>query len=176
MQVFTAFPSMTGESWLVYDGVQVRCALGRSGVRAAADKREGDGASPIGLWPIRYVLWRPDRGQAPPTAFPINPIQRNDGWSDTPDDPNYNRPVKHPYPVSAEKLWREDSLYDIIVVLGHNDNPVIVGMGSAIFLHCARADYKPTEGCVALAKADLVTLLALARPGDFIEIAQQTSD
>jgi L,D-peptidoglycan transpeptidase YkuD (ErfK/YbiS/YcfS/YnhG family) len=170
MQVFSAFSAQHGENWLVYGDVQVRCALGRSGVIAAADKREGDGASPIGVWPIRRVMWRSDRGPLPITVYPISEIQPDDGWSDTADDPNYNQPVKHPYPVSAEKMWRDDELYDIVVILGHNDDPVVAGMGSAIFLHVARADYKPTEGCVALAKPDLVNLLAIARPGDSIEI------
>lgn len=175
MQVFSAFPADSGENWLIYGNVQVRCALGRSGVIAAADKREGDGASPIGLWPIRRVMWRADRDDAPATAFPLSAIAPDDGWSDTSDDPNYNQPVKHPYPVSAEKMWRDDGLYDIVVILGHNDDPVVAGLGSAIFLHCARADYKPTEGCVALAKPDLRALLAMAQIGDFIEIVGKTT-
>lgn len=170
MQVFSAFPAELGENWLVYGAVQVRCALGRSGVIAAVDKREGDGASPIGVWPIRRVVWRADRQPRPVTAFPISAIQPDDGWSDTANDPNYNQPVKHPYPVSAEKMWRDDELYDIVVILGHNDDPIVAGMGSAIFLHVAQPDYKPTEGCVALAKADLIDLLAIAQTGDSIEI------
>jgi L,D-peptidoglycan transpeptidase YkuD (ErfK/YbiS/YcfS/YnhG family) len=170
LQVFSASPAPNGENWLTYNGVQVRCALGRSSVIAAANKREGDGASPIGLWPIRRVMWRPDRGDAPETAFPLAPIQPDDGWSDTSDDPNYNQPVKHPYPVSAEKMWRDDALYDIVVILGHNDDPVFAGMGSAIFLHCARPDYKPTEGCVALAKPDLIDLLKVAQVGDAVAV------
>jgi L,D-peptidoglycan transpeptidase YkuD (ErfK/YbiS/YcfS/YnhG family) len=176
VQVFSAFPSDSNENWLVYGAVQVRCALGRSGVIAAADKREGDGASPIGVWPIRRVMWRADRGEAPITAFTLTAIQPDDGWSDTSNDPNYNQPVKHPYPFSAEKMWREDGLYDIVVILGHNDDPVVADMGSAIFLHCARADYKPTEGCVALAKADLLSLLAVAKAGDCVEIVRKSSD
>ena len=171
MQVFSAFPSENGENWLVYGNVQVRCALGRSGVRAAADKREGDGASPVGLWPIRRVLWRPDRGVAPVTELPISEIQIDDGWSDASDDPNYNQPVKHPHAYSAEKMWRDDNLYDIVVILGHNDAPIVAGMGSAIFLHCARPDYGPTQGCVALAKSDLLALLAVAKADNCVEIA-----
>jgi L,D-peptidoglycan transpeptidase YkuD (ErfK/YbiS/YcfS/YnhG family) len=170
VQVFSASLGADGENWLTYGDVQVRCALGRTGVKAAVDKREGDGASPIGLWPIRRVLWRPDRGDAPVTAFPLSSIQPDDGWSDTSDDPNYNQPVKHPYPVSAEKMWREDALYDIVLVLGHNDDPVVAGMGSAIFLHCAHADYRPTQGCVALAKPDVIDLLKVAQLGDAVAI------
>ena len=171
MQVFSAFPADNGESWLVYHNVQDRCALGRSGVVPAADKREGDGASPAGVWPIRRVMWRSDRADAPVTKLALTPIKSDDGWSDASDDPRYNRPVTHPHPFSAEKMWREDGLYDIVVILGHNDDPVVAGRGSAIFLHCARPDYGPTQGCVALAKADLLALLQVAQVGDCVEIS-----
>ena len=166
-----AFASDNDENWLTYDGMQIRCALGRSGVIAASDKREGDGYSPIGIWPIRRVMWRPDRGEAPITVFALTQILADDGWSDGVDDPHYNQPVKHPHPFSAEKMWREDGLYDIVVILGHNDDPVVAGMGSAIFLHCARPDYKPTQGCVALARPDLEALLRVAVIGDAVGIA-----
>jgi len=149
---------------------RMRCALGRGGVVAAALKREGDGASPAGLWPMRRVLYRADRGPAPKTALPVQAIGPDDGWCDDPADPNYNRPIKHPYPARAERLWREDGVYDLVVVLGHNDDPVIAGKGSAIFLHLTRPDYAPTEGCVALGRADLEALLAVARPGDALDI------
>ena len=146
------------------------CALGRGGVIAAADKREGDGCSPLGAWPIRRVLYRPDRGPPPRTALPRAPIAPEDGWCDAPDDPAYNRPVRLPYPASAERMWRGDGLYDLVVILGHNDDPPRPGLGSAIFLHLARDSYAPTEGCVALSRADLQTLLALATPGSVLEI------
>lgn len=139
-----------------------RCALGRSGVIAAADKREGDGASPLGVWPIRRVLFRPDREPAPTTALPVVPIRPEDGWCDAPGDPAYNRPVTLPYPASAEALWREDRVYDLLVVLGHNDAPVVSPLGSAIFLHLIRDDGRPTEGCVALTRDDLLQVLARA--------------
>jgi L,D-peptidoglycan transpeptidase YkuD (ErfK/YbiS/YcfS/YnhG family) len=139
-------------------------------VVAGSLKREGDGASPAGLWPIRRVLYRSDRGDRPQTALPVQAIGPEDGWCDDPADPNYNRPVKHPYGARAERLWREDGVYDLIVVLGHNDDPPIAGLGSAIFLHLARPDYAPTEGCVAMARPDLEALLAMARPGDAVEI------
>ena len=152
-------------------GTQVRCALGRGGVIAAGEKREGDGASPLGVWPIRRVLYRPDRGPAPRTALPAQPIAPDDGWCDAPNDVAYNRPVKRPYPASSETMCRADGLYDLVVVLGHNDDPPVPGLGSAIFLHVAKPGYAPTEGCVALARPDLDALLALAAPGDSIAIA-----
>jgi L,D-peptidoglycan transpeptidase YkuD (ErfK/YbiS/YcfS/YnhG family) len=137
----------------------VQAALGRGGVRA--DKREGDGATPVGVLPLRKVLYRPDRGPAPHTAVPVQPIGRDDGWCDDPASPDYNRPVRLPLDASAEALWREDAVYDIIGVLGWNDSPVQPGRGSAIFLHLAKPDYAPTEGCVALAEGDLRRVLAL---------------
>ena len=129
------------------------CAIGRGGVRR--DKREGDGATPAGTWPLRRVFYRSDRGVAPETLLPILVIGENDGWCDDPDDRHYNRPVVLPYAARYERLWRDDAIYDIVVILGHNDEPPVPGKGSAIFLHVARPDYGPTEGCVALAEPDL---------------------
>ena len=146
------------------------CALGPAGVVAGADKREGDGASPAGDWPIRRVLYRPDRGPPPRTQLPVAALSPDDGWCDAPGDAAYNQPVKHPYPASAERLWRDDGVYDLIVILGFNDDPVVDGAGSAIFLHLARSDLAPTQGCVALARADLEALLAEAAPGDVLAI------
>ena len=145
-----------------------RCALGRGGVRS--DKREGDGATPTGAWPMRRLLYRADRVGTPATALPAAPIAPQDGWCDDPADPAYNRPVPLPYPARHERLWREDEIYDLLIVLGHNDDPVVPGLGSAIFLHIARTDWGPTEGCVALARADLEALLAQARPGDRVVV------
>lgn len=148
----------------------VPCAIGRNGTIAAADKREGDGKTPLGRYPLRAVLLRPGRDPPPATALPWRWIRADDGWSDDVRDPAYNRPVRHPRAFSAEHLWREDVLYDLIVVLGHNDSPPVPGKGSAIFLHCLADDGRATEGCVAIAKSGLRTLIEAARPGDVIEI------
>lgn len=136
-----------------------RCALGRGGV--TTDKHEGDGASPLGLWPMRYVFYRPDRLETPPHAYGLEVValSPDDRWCDDPTHPDYNRHVKAPHPASCETLWRDDGLYDVIVPLGYNDTPVVPGLGSAIFLHVARPGYSPTRGCVALALPDLLTLL-----------------
>jgi L,D-peptidoglycan transpeptidase YkuD (ErfK/YbiS/YcfS/YnhG family) len=166
--IFTAFAN----GRLLLDGVLVRCALGKGGVKPAADKREGDGATPLGVWPIRRLLYRPDRGPPPATGLPTAPIAPEDGWCDAPLDPAYNRPVRLPYPASAERMWRDDHLYDLVGVLAHNDDPPVPGMGSAIFLHIARPDYGPTEGCVALAWDDMLKLLSLAGPGSAIEVRE----
>jgi L,D-peptidoglycan transpeptidase YkuD (ErfK/YbiS/YcfS/YnhG family) len=152
-------------------GLDVRCALGPAGVKPAALKREGDGASPAGLWPLRRVLFRPDRLAPPKTKLPLSALQPDSGWCDAPDDALYNQPVKLPYPASAESLWREDGIYDVIVVLGHNEPPVTPGAGSAIFWHLARSDYSPTQGCVAIALADMLAALEHATTHDALEIA-----
>ncbi len=108
---------------------------------------------------------------APPkTGLPTAALRRNDGWCDAPDDPNYNRPVSLPYPASHERLWRDDAVYDIIVILGHNDDPPVPGRGSAIFMHLARPGYGDTEGCVALSLEDLKTVLAGCGPGDHLTV------
>ncbi len=135
-----------------------RCCVGRGGVRP--HKQEGDGATPAGLLPLRRVLFRADRRAAPRTTVPVEPIAPDDGWCDDPADRRYNRPVRLPCEARHEALWRDDGLYDIVGVLGWNDAPVERGRGSAIFLHVARADYAPTEGCIALAAEDLAALLA----------------
>lgn len=135
-----------------------RCTVGRGGL--AADKREGDGATPIGCWPLRRLLYRADRLNPPETGLPRQAIRASDGWCDDPADRNYNRPVTRPYGASHEALWRDDGLYDLIVVLGHNDDPPRPGAGSAVFLHVARPDYGPTEGCVALRQDHLLAVLA----------------
>jgi L,D-peptidoglycan transpeptidase YkuD (ErfK/YbiS/YcfS/YnhG family) len=151
-------------------GKIVRCALGKGGVVEAEAKREGDGCSPLGVWTIRRVLFRPDKGGRPDTGLPTKALERDDGWCDAPTDPAYNRPVKLPHVASAEKMWRDDDVYDLVGVLAHNDDPPAPGKGSAIFLHLARPDYSPTEGCVALCREDMQALLAMAKLGDAVEI------
>ena len=138
---------------LEYRGEMFRAALGRGGVRLA--KREGDGATPAGLLPLRRVYYRADRLTAPECALPVEAIARDSGWCDDPSRAGYNRFVQLPHPASCESLWREAAVYDIVAVLGWNDCPVVPGRGSAIFLHAARPDFAPTEGCVALALEDL---------------------
>lgn len=94
----------------------------------------------------------------------------DDGWCDAPSDPAYNRPVRLPYTASAEKLYRDSHVYDVVLVLGHNDDPPIADMGSAIFLHIAREKYKPTQGCVAISEDDMMKLLPKLNPGVLVEI------
>jgi L,D-peptidoglycan transpeptidase YkuD (ErfK/YbiS/YcfS/YnhG family) len=141
------------------------CAIGRNGVVEADKKREGDGCTPAGTWPLRRVLYRADRVSRPRTVLPIAQLTIDDGWCDAPHDACYNRPVRLPHPSSAERLWRDDHLYDVIVVLGYNDDPVQAGRGSCIFWHVRDPDGMPTEGCVAMALDQLLAVLAVVEPG-----------
>ncbi len=138
------------------------CALGPSGLFEI--QREGAGGTPVGCFPLRALRYRADRLAAPETGLPVTTILPDDGWCDAPGDPAYNRPVRLPYPASAEAMWRHDHLYDLVVLLGHNDDPVVRGAGSAIFFHLAKeagAALLPTEGCVALRLRDMLTVLPL---------------
>lgn len=142
---------------LAWNGRQVRCALGQGGVRT--DKREGDGATPAGTFPLRRVLYRADRLPPPETGLAVQALKPGDAWCDDPADAQYNCPVTQPVAAGNETMWRDDNVYDVVVPLGYNDDPVVPGLGSAIFLHVARPDFGPTEGCVALALEDLLALL-----------------
>jgi L,D-peptidoglycan transpeptidase YkuD (ErfK/YbiS/YcfS/YnhG family) len=145
-----------------------RAAIGPPGIGMKAG--EGDGVTPVGSFPVREIFYRADRIPKPNTTLPLRAMRQDDGWCDDPADPNYNRLVTLPYPASAEHLWRDDHLYDLVVVLGYNDDPVVQGKGSAIFLHLARPDYSHTHGCVALNYADAVAAVEQLRPGDQVVI------
>jgi len=159
MNKILVFPS----GKLVWKNKDYRCALGKSGV--SKNTTEGSKTTPEGCFSLREVFFRPDRIKNLKTALPKKTLNPDDGWCDDPKDKNYNKFVKLPYPAcagrpaSAENLWREDHLYDIFAIIGYNDNLVISGKGSAIFMHVARENYSPTDGCVALALPDLLEIL-----------------
>ena len=137
------------QNLLTYGKLKFRCAIGKSGF--SDHKKEGDYyCTPLGIFALRECWYRADRLAAPKTGLPLRVIKEDDGWCDDPKSKAYNKPIKRPYKFSHEQLWREDHVYDLIVPLGYNDNPVIPGKGSAIFLHLAHEDYRATEGCVAL--------------------------
>ena len=155
---------------LVAGARNLRCAIGKAGIVPASRKREGDHATPIGLWALRGVLYRPDRVGAPASRLAVKAIGPNDGWCDDPADDSYNRQVALPYPAHCESMWRMDGLYDVVVPLGYNDGEVRPGAGSAIFLHCASPEFTPTEGCVAIDREALVELVAHCQPGDALAV------
>jgi L,D-peptidoglycan transpeptidase YkuD (ErfK/YbiS/YcfS/YnhG family) len=152
------------------DGSRVACAMGRNGLIPADEKREGDGATPIGRWRLTRVLYRPDRIPEPTCALPTAPLSPRDGWCDDPKDPAYNTSVTLPYPASHEEMWRADGLYDVVVETDHNTDPVVPGMGSAIFLHCRNPSGLPTAGCIAVDRDVLIALLAAVDDPAWLEI------
>lgn len=145
--------------WAVLDGRRWRCVVGAGGVRE--DKVEGDGATPVGTFPLRRIYYRNDRLVLPPVHLPARPISEHDGWCDDPRADAYNRLVHVPNEWSHEKMWRDDGLYDLVVVVGYNDDPPEGEWGSAIFLHVTRDDSAATRGCVAFARDDLLELVPL---------------
>lgn len=157
--------------WLEGPGIgRVPCALGRNGVVLGDRKREGDGCSPVGRWPLLYVMFRPDRLCRPSTKLPTFEIGEDMAWCDAPGDEHYNQMVRLPYPSSTEPLWRQDGLYDLLVILGFNDEPMRDGQGSCIFWHVRRTDGGLTEGCIAVELPQLVMAIGAAQPGDCLEI------
>ncbi len=144
---------------LKYNDIAINCCLGRSGLTST--KQEGDGATPIGTFKLLYGFYRRDRIQKPTSLLPFSSIKPNDGWCDSPDDPNYNALVKLPFSPSHEIMTREDRLYDVCIVLDYNINPPVSGLGSAIFFHQTSPELKPTEGCVAIDPEDMQALLPL---------------
>jgi L,D-peptidoglycan transpeptidase YkuD (ErfK/YbiS/YcfS/YnhG family) len=161
------------------------CSVGKGGIRI--DKKEGDGTTPVGHFLIREIFYRADKLKADEIAqlkktqangFSVKALTPDDGWVDDVKSPDYNRFVKlstlKDKTTSHENLWRNDDMYDIIAVIGYNDNPVVKGKGSAIFMHVARplpsGGYGPTVGCVGFSKPDLLKVLATITPKTHIEI------
>jgi L,D-peptidoglycan transpeptidase YkuD (ErfK/YbiS/YcfS/YnhG family) len=164
----TVRPAPGGGFLLEAGAIAMRCAVGRSGLKR--EKREGDGATPLGRWALREVFYRPDRLGAPLTQLPARALTPSDGWCDAPGDPHYNRLVQLPFGPSHEELWRKDEIYDVIVVMGYNDDPPVAGLGSAIFFHISRPDYSPTAGCVAIPLERMLDLLTRIGPETHIVV------
>lgn len=165
----------TATQTLTAFGNPYRIAIGKGGAVAESDKREGDGATPLGTFRVEALLLRPDRLPPPQTALPWRWLRPWDGWSDAAGNPDYNQPVCHPHPASAERLWRDDHAYDLILILSHNRHPVRAGAGSAIFWHVAQPEgdgpaWRPTEGCVAMDPDALWSLLPHIQPEMQMEI------
>ena len=148
-----------GEGLLLADGQTYPCTLGRAGIAVPGQKREGDLKTPTGSFAMRCCYFRPDRVVPPPSGLKIIELSRNDGWCDDPAHPHYNQFVKLPFEARHEKLWRDDHIYDLIIPLGYNDDPVVPALGSAIFMHIMRPDGVGTEGCIALERATLMGIL-----------------
>jgi L,D-peptidoglycan transpeptidase YkuD (ErfK/YbiS/YcfS/YnhG family) len=164
-----AKPGQRTRGWLVAGPLVLPVALGRSGIKA--NKREGDGGTPRGTYVLRRLWWRSDRAPRPRTRLPVRRIRPSDGWCEDPNDRRYNRPVEVPQQSNADRLWRTDALYDLIIEISHNTRPRIAGRGSAVFVHVAQEKFAPTAGCVALNAKALRRLLERLGPRTRIDIA-----
>lgn len=172
MQVWRVTPGADDERRGRLTGplVDAPCALGRAGSVPESGKCEGDGKTPLGTFAFRQVFYRPDKFAMPVSILPVSPLSAELGWCDDPARKEYNRLVRLPFGGSHEKMWRDDNLYDLVLVIGHNDNPPTPGLGSAIFVHLAKENFAPTEGCVALAEPALLSLIRLIKPEDRLQI------
>lgn len=147
---------------LMFDGRPIPVALGRGGL--IANKREGDGGTPIGTFHPLRLWWRKDRHVRPRTSLPVRAIRPSDGWCEDPSNRRYNRPIQLAPESNADRLMRADHLYDFIIEIDHNACPRVAGRGSAVFLHLARPGFAPTAGCIAMTRGTILHLLArLAR-------------
>ena len=155
-----------------------RCQIGTGGLKNAVKKIEGDKTTPIGKWYLESLYYRPDRALRPKfkkkNVLKINRITKHCGWCDDINSLHYNKYINIKKlllkNISFERLWRQDSAYDIIIELSHNTGPIIKKKGSAIFIHCSFEDFKPTSGCVALKKRDLIFLIKNLKSESYIEI------
>jgi L,D-peptidoglycan transpeptidase YkuD (ErfK/YbiS/YcfS/YnhG family) len=143
--------------YLEYKNLKFRCALGKAGIKKK--KKEGDNITPKGVFKIIKVYYRRDKIKNITTLVKKKEIKKNIGWCDDPVSNSYNKEIRLPSKFGHEKLYRKDNLYDLILVFNYNINPIIKNKGSAIFIHIAKKKYKPTAGCIALKKEDLVELL-----------------
>jgi L,D-peptidoglycan transpeptidase YkuD (ErfK/YbiS/YcfS/YnhG family) len=153
---------------LRWSGASAPAAVGRGGI--SSSKREGDGATPAGTYSLALGFYRKDRLARPRSGLPMRALAPQDAWVDDPADANYNRLVSLPYRARTEPMWRRDEIYDVVVVISYNMNPVVPGAGSAIFLHIARPDFSATAGCIAVQREILIDLLPLLGIGSTITI------
>ena len=143
--------------YLKYKNLKFRCALGKAGI--GKKKIEGDNITPKGTFNIVKIYYRADRVKEIPSKFRLIKITKKMGWCDDPNSKDYNQLIKLPIKYTYEKLYRKDSVYDLLIVLNYNIMPTIKNKGSAIFIHVARQNYKKTSGCIALKKNHLTKLI-----------------
>ena len=154
--------------YLQYKNLKFRCALGKAGIKKK--EKEGDNVTPKGIFKITSMYYRPDKIKNIITAVKKIKIKKNIGWCDDPNSNFYNQQISLPNKFGHEKLYRKDSLYDLILVLNYNVNPIIKYKGSAIFIHIAKKNYKNTKGCIALKKQHLIELISKIKKNTKIKI------
>ena len=162
---------LINKKYLTYNQYKVKCAVGKRGVNLK--KKEGDFITPIGLYKIKYILYRKDRIKKIPSKLRKITIKRNMGWCDDPKSKQYNKLVNLPFSYSCEQLFKKENIYDIILVLNYNMNPVKKDKGSDIFVHVAKKNYEKTRGCVAVKKLDLLKILKKIKVKTKVKIERQ---
>ena len=150
---------LKNKATLLFDDFIFKCSIGKLGL--AKTKIEGDKKTPIGTFTLGNLFFRNDRNTKPLTKLKCFPIKKNMGWCDDSRSNKYNREITFPFKFSAEKLYRKDKIYDLFINIKYNYESVIKNKGSAIFLHIADKNYKPTKGCIALRKVDFLKILPL---------------
>jgi L,D-peptidoglycan transpeptidase YkuD (ErfK/YbiS/YcfS/YnhG family) len=154
--------------YLKYKNLKFRCALGKGGVKKKT--MEGDNITPKGIFKIIKIYYRPDKIKKIKTAIKKSKIKKNMGWCDDPKSRYYNKLINLPTKYSHEKLYRNDNLYDLIIVLSYNTSPIIKNKGSAIFMHITNNSYKKTKGCIALKKEHLIKIISKIKKNTKIKI------
>ena len=143
--------------YLYYLNYKIKCSIGLNGI--TKNKREGDLKTPSGIFTLNKIFYRKDRVKFFKSTLRKICIKKNTGWCDDINSKDYNKQIKFPFNGSAEKLWRKDNTYDLIIVINYNLNPIIKKRGSAIFLHLSKKNYAPTKGCIAISKLDMINLI-----------------
>ena len=145
--------------YLKYKNLKFKCALGKAGI--GKKKIEGDNITPKGTFRIVNIYYRKDRIKKLSSKIKLIKIKKKMGWCDDPKSKKYNQIINIPHNNSYEKLYRKDNVYDLILVLDYNMNPITKNKGSAIFIHVAKKKFKKTAGCVALKKEELIKLISV---------------
>ena len=144
--------------YLYYLKYKIKCSIGKEGI--TKDKKEGDLKTPKGKFKLKFIFYRKDKIKILQTSFKKVAIKKSMGWCDDVKSKKYNKLIRLPFKFSAEKLWRKDNIYDVVIILNYNLSPVKKNKGSAIFLHIAKKNYSPTKGCIAINKKDMLNLTA----------------
>ncbi len=154
---------------LKYKNLKFKCALGKAGI--GKKNIEGDNITPKGTYRIIQIYYRKDRVKKISSSFKLNKITKSMGWCDDPSSKKYNQLIRLPTKYSHEKLYQKNNIYDLLLVIDYNMNPVVINKGSAIFIHVAKKKFTSTRGCIALQKKDLLNLLQNIKKNTQIKIS-----
>ena len=146
---------LINKKYLTFNNYKAKCSVGKRGI--GLKRKEGDLITPKGKYKIKYIMYRKDRVKIQSKIKKII-IKKEMGWCDDPNSRNYNKIIKLPSSYKYEKLYKKENIYDIIVVLNYNMDPIVKNKGSAIFIHVAKKNYKKTEGCIAVKKMHLLKI------------------